>query len=93
MIQFVKQKLDEDQDRRRHSQVQDNAIAPLRIAGMKFGEKREHNQESDKKPAIVQPKVTDNVTAEGMGVEFIEMESRDRAILDKWLAEKSSHTS
>jgi len=34
--------------------------------------------------------VTDNVSAEGMGVEFIEMEPRDRAILDKWLAEKSS---
>jgi PilZ domain len=34
-------------------------------------------------------RVTDNVTAEGMGVEFIEMESRDRAILEKWLAEKS----
>jgi len=35
-------------------------------------------------------RVTDNVTAEGMGVEFIEMEPKDRAILDKWLAEKSS---
>ena len=35
-------------------------------------------------------RVTDNVSAEGMGVEFIEMEPRDRAILDKWLAEKSS---
>ena len=34
-------------------------------------------------------RVTDNVTAEGMGVEFIEMESKDRAILEKWLAEKS----
>ena len=35
-------------------------------------------------------RVTDNVTAEGMGVEFIEMESRDRAILETWLAEKLS---
>lgn len=35
-------------------------------------------------------RVTDNVTAEGMGVEFIEMKPRDRAILEKWLAEKSS---
>ena len=35
-------------------------------------------------------RVTDNVSAEGMGVEFIEMESKDRAILEKWLAEKSS---
>jgi len=35
-------------------------------------------------------RVTDNVTAEGMGVEFIEMEPKDRAILEKWLAEKSS---
>jgi Tfp pilus assembly protein PilZ len=35
-------------------------------------------------------RVTDNVTAEGMGIEFIEMEPRDRAILEKWLDEKSS---
>ena len=35
-------------------------------------------------------RVTDNVSAEGMGVEFIEMELRDRAILETWLAEKSS---
>jgi hypothetical protein len=35
-------------------------------------------------------RVTANVTAEGMGVEFIEMESKDRATLEKWLAEKSS---
>jgi hypothetical protein len=35
-------------------------------------------------------RVTDNVTAEGMGIEFIEMEPRDRAILEKWLGEKSS---
>ena len=51
----MQQKRDEEQDRRRHSQAQDNAIAPLRIAGLKFGEKREHNQEGDKKPALVQP--------------------------------------
>ncbi len=35
-------------------------------------------------------RVTDNVTAEGMGIEFVEMEPRDRAILEKWLREKSS---
>lgn len=36
-------------------------------------------------------RVTDNVTAEGMGVQFIEVEPKDRAILEKWLAnEKSS---
>jgi hypothetical protein len=35
-------------------------------------------------------RVTDNVTAEGMGIEFIEMEPSDRAILEKWLGEKSS---
>ena len=34
-------------------------------------------------------RVTDNVTAEGMGIEFIEMEPSDRAILQKWLDEKS----
>jgi hypothetical protein len=31
-------------------------------------------------------KVTDNVTAEGMGMEFVEMERKDRAILEKWLS-------
>ena len=35
-------------------------------------------------------RVTDNINAEGMGVEFMEMEPKDRAILGKWLAEKSS---
>ena len=35
---------------------------------------------------IATGRVTDNVTAEGMGVEFIEMEPRDRALLEKWLA-------
>jgi hypothetical protein len=34
-------------------------------------------------------RVTDNVSAEGMGIEFVEMESKDRAILEKWLAKKS----
>jgi len=34
-------------------------------------------------------RVTDNVTAEGMGIEFIEMEPKDRTILEKWLNEKS----
>ena len=32
-------------------------------------------------------RVTDNVSAEGMGVEFIEMQPRDRALLEKWLNE------
>jgi hypothetical protein len=31
-------------------------------------------------------RVTANVTAEGMGVEFIEMEPKDRAILETWIA-------
>jgi hypothetical protein len=35
-------------------------------------------------------RVTDNVTAERMGIEFTEMEPKDRAILKKWLDEKSS---
>jgi hypothetical protein len=35
-------------------------------------------------------RVTDNVSAEGMGVEFIEMEPNDREILKKWLAGETS---
>jgi hypothetical protein len=35
-------------------------------------------------------KVTGNVSSEGMGVEFVEIEAKNRAILEKWLAEKSS---
>lgn len=35
-------------------------------------------------------RVTGNISSEGMGVEFIEMAPRDRAILEKWLSEKSS---
>ena len=35
-------------------------------------------------------RVTDNVSAEGMGVEFIEVEPKDRAILDKWLADEKT---
>lgn len=31
-------------------------------------------------------RVTDNVSTEGMGVEFVEIEPKDRAILGKWLA-------
>jgi hypothetical protein len=34
-------------------------------------------------------RVTENVSAEGMGVEFIEVEPNDRAILDKWLGKRS----
>lgn len=33
-------------------------------------------------------RVTDNVSAIGMGVEFVEVEPKDRAILEKWLPEK-----
>jgi hypothetical protein len=33
-------------------------------------------------------KVTDNVTAEGMGIEFVEIEPKDRAILERWLSHK-----
>jgi len=32
-------------------------------------------------------RVTDNITAEGMGVEFVDMEPRDRATLERWLAD------
>ena len=34
-------------------------------------------------------RVTDNVSTNGMGVEFIEMEPNDRAILEKWLANET----
>lgn len=34
-------------------------------------------------------RVTNNVSATGMGLEFIEVEPNDRAVLEKWLAEKS----
>ncbi len=33
-------------------------------------------------------RVTDNISSEGMGVEFIEIEPKDRAILEKWLADE-----
>ena len=33
-------------------------------------------------------RVTDNVSADGMGVEFVEMEAKNRAILEKWLADE-----
>jgi hypothetical protein len=36
-------------------------------------------------------RVTENVSAQGMGVEFIEIEPNDRATLEKWLAEKAHH--
>ena len=35
-------------------------------------------------------RVTDNVTAEGMGIEFIEMEPNNRVVLEKWLAGETS---
>jgi hypothetical protein len=35
-------------------------------------------------------RVTDNVRPDGMGVEFVEVEPKDRAILGKWLADESS---
>lgn len=33
-------------------------------------------------------RVTDNVSADGMGIEFVDMEPKDRAILEKWLADE-----
>lgn len=33
-------------------------------------------------------RVTDNLTPEGMGIEFVDIEPKERAILGKWLAEK-----
>jgi hypothetical protein len=33
-------------------------------------------------------RVTDNVRPDGMGVEFVEVEPKDRAILEKWLADE-----
>jgi hypothetical protein len=35
-------------------------------------------------------RITDNVSPEGMGVEFIEIEPKDRAILEKWLADEQA---
>jgi hypothetical protein len=35
-------------------------------------------------------RVTDNVSPEGMGVEFVEIEPKDRAILEKWLADEQA---
>lgn len=35
-------------------------------------------------------RVTDNISAEGMGAEFIEMEADDRMVLQKWLAGETS---
>lgn len=51
----MQQERDEEQDRRGHCQAHDKAVAPLRIAGMKFGVKRKYNQEGDEKPAVMQP--------------------------------------
>jgi PilZ domain len=36
-------------------------------------------------------RVTDNVSAQGMGLEFIEVEPNDRAILEKWLSAEKAH--
>ena len=38
-------------------------------------------------------RVTDHVTADGMGVEFVEMDPKDRATLQKWLADESGSRS
>src|SRR5258708_2302409 len=35
-------------------------------------------------------RVTDNVSSEGMGVEFISMETKDRVILERWLGENQT---
>lgn|SRR6266567_938647 len=36
-------------------------------------------------------RVTHNVSAEGMGVEFVQVEAKDRAILEKWLADEKAN--
>ena len=36
-------------------------------------------------------RVTHNVTAEGMGVAFVQVEAKDRAILEKWLADEKAN--
>jgi PilZ domain len=35
-------------------------------------------------------RVTDNVSSEGMGLEFLEVEPKDKAILEKWLADEQA---
>src|SRR5580692_29005 len=35
-------------------------------------------------------RVTDNVTPQGMGLEFVEVQPKDRAILEKWLADEQA---
>ena len=36
-------------------------------------------------------RVTHNISAEGMGVEFVQVEAKDRAILEKWLADEKAN--
>lgn len=36
-------------------------------------------------------RVTHNVSAEGMGVAFVQVEAKDRAILEKWLADEKAN--
>jgi hypothetical protein len=37
-------------------------------------------------------RVTDNVTPDGMGIEFVEIEPKERVILENWMSEKSQTT-
>ena len=54
MGQLVYQEGDEKQYCRRYRERQNDAIAPLGIAGVKLGGQRENNQERDNEPAVMQ---------------------------------------
>jgi hypothetical protein len=58
-------------------------VAPLRT-GTRIRLRIEHSGAEFTVTGIV----TANVNALGMGVEFVEMEPKDRAVLDQWLPEK-----
>jgi hypothetical protein len=58
-------------------------VAPL-ATGTRLRVQIEHNGSE----FTAMGRVTDNVSATGMGVEFIEVEEKDRAIIEKWLPKK-----
>jgi hypothetical protein len=60
-----------------------NTVAPL-STGTRIRLRIEHSGAE----FIAVGRVTDNVSAIGMGIEFVEVESKDRSILYKWLPEK-----
>jgi PilZ domain len=60
-----------------------NTVAPL-STGTRIRLRIEHGGAE----FIAVGRVTDNVSAIGMGIEFVEVESKDRSILYKWLPEK-----